>query len=325
MRPVISIFSTVFNNVNIIEKSLNSVIDKFPDFNEKFELVIVDNYSTDGTYEKLLELQKKHKNIKIIREKCSRGKGRAIGFSNTTGKYVISIDCDTIYLKPFKNLVYSYDKVKDMEIYPCFFMKRKTMEFIGNFKDLNYDEDMELTARAISKGVKVYSIPCIMTHNQISKGREKRYAKGFGYYLRQYKNFSDSIAGGGLNLTDYIQRYGRYGKSKVFLLYLILRLRKLRIFRYSKQYNNRQLVYFYSNILNPSKFKIDRKYWAGYIYPYGKTTEMIIKTVNDFISIGLNKSIILQSKGKYLLLMYRKETDKKLIEREARFFEANVK
>ena len=66
MNPLISIYTTVFNNANIVEKSIDSIISQLYGFDRKFELVIVDNYSTDGTYEKLLKLQKKHQNIKII-------------------------------------------------------------------------------------------------------------------------------------------------------------------------------------------------------------------------------------------------------------------
>ena len=44
MEPLISIYGTVFNNADVIRKSINSVISKLPDFRKKFEMVIVDNY-----------------------------------------------------------------------------------------------------------------------------------------------------------------------------------------------------------------------------------------------------------------------------------------
>ena len=200
MKPLISIYGTVFNNANIVRKSLDSVISKLPDFREKFEMVIVDNYSTDGTYEILKEYQKRYSNIKIIQEKCTRGKGRAIAFDNTTGRYVLKIDFDTVYLEPFKSIVYNYKKIKPNEIYPMFMMRRETMNAIGNWKNLNYAEDMELNANAISNGLKVYSIPCAFFENETQKNREKRYSKGYKYIKRQLKNYADMISGGGVKL-----------------------------------------------------------------------------------------------------------------------------
>ena len=159
-------------------------------------MVIVDNYSSDGTYEILKEYQKKYPNITVIQKKCTRGKGRAVAFNNTKGKYVLTVDFDTMYLEPFKNIVYSYKKIKPLEIYPMFMMKRETMDVVGNWKDLNYDEDMELAANAISKGITFYSVPCTISQNEATKNREKRYAKGYKYIKRQLKNYADMISGG---------------------------------------------------------------------------------------------------------------------------------
>ena len=74
MEPLISIYGTVFNNSNVIRKSINSIISKLPDFKKRFEMIIVDNYSSDGTYEILKEYQKEYPNITVIQEKCTRGK-----------------------------------------------------------------------------------------------------------------------------------------------------------------------------------------------------------------------------------------------------------
>ncbi|MCL4391640.1 MAG: glycosyltransferase [Candidatus Parvarchaeota archaeon] len=196
-KPVISIYATVFNNVKMVKRSIDSVINQFPDFRTKFEFVITDNYSNDGTFEILREYSKKYTNIKIIRQKCSRGKGRAIAFNNTLGKYVFYVDLDTVYLPTLRNIVYSYKKLKYKEMFPFGLMSRATMEYIGNWRDLNYSEDIEIAARAISKGVKIYSVPCVLGQNQVASNREKRYATGLKYNVRWLKNISSMIVGGG--------------------------------------------------------------------------------------------------------------------------------
>jgi len=55
--PLVSIYGTVYNNSYVIEDSILSLRNALPDFEESYELVIVDNYSTDGTWEKLLRLK----------------------------------------------------------------------------------------------------------------------------------------------------------------------------------------------------------------------------------------------------------------------------
>lgn len=46
------LYSTVYNNVQYVERSISSV------WRPDAEIVIVDSFSTDGTYEKLLSLKK---------------------------------------------------------------------------------------------------------------------------------------------------------------------------------------------------------------------------------------------------------------------------
>jgi GT2 family glycosyltransferase len=53
----VAFIGTVYNNAPFVETSLRSIskiIERLPEIN--FELVIVDNFSNDGTYEKLLKL-----------------------------------------------------------------------------------------------------------------------------------------------------------------------------------------------------------------------------------------------------------------------------
>ena len=61
-NPQVSIYGTVYNNSAYIKNSIDSIIGQFNDFKENFEIVIVDNYSSDGTYEILKEYQKKYPN-----------------------------------------------------------------------------------------------------------------------------------------------------------------------------------------------------------------------------------------------------------------------
>jgi glycosyltransferase involved in cell wall biosynthesis len=87
----ICIYGTVYNNVHSVEKSVESV------WRPEYDIVIVDNYSTDGTWEKLLGLRKEF-NIKLYRYRCSRGLGRHIAlYKRPEDSITAWFDLDTIY------------------------------------------------------------------------------------------------------------------------------------------------------------------------------------------------------------------------------------
>ena len=65
------IYATVFNNVSTLEESVKSV------WRSDSTIVITDNYSTDGTWERLQGLKKDY-NLILYRLKSTRGKVETI-------------------------------------------------------------------------------------------------------------------------------------------------------------------------------------------------------------------------------------------------------
>ena len=91
----LSIVIPVFNEKNNILK----ILDKIERVNlgeTKKEIIIVDDFSTDGTREVLKNLESKYK---IIYQSKNYGKGYAlrIGFKQATGDYIIVQDADLEY------------------------------------------------------------------------------------------------------------------------------------------------------------------------------------------------------------------------------------
>lgn len=91
---MISVIIPAFNEEKNISKTLQSLIDQ--KYKEKFEVILVDNNSTDKTV-KVASKFLKTLNLKIIIEKRrGRGNARATGVSKSNGEIVAFLDADTI-------------------------------------------------------------------------------------------------------------------------------------------------------------------------------------------------------------------------------------
>tara|TARA_B100000767_G_C19725685_1_gene519371 strand:+ start:194 stop:883 length:690 start_codon:yes stop_codon:yes gene_type:complete len=78
------------------EKNLNLLIDKIFSISKKFEIIIIDDFSNDGTLEMLKNKKKLFKNIKYLIRYKNKSLGRSIyeGILLTSKKNIIVMDCD---------------------------------------------------------------------------------------------------------------------------------------------------------------------------------------------------------------------------------------
>ena len=90
----LSVIIPCFNEVNTIQNLLEAV--KNTDI-DNYEIIVVDDYSIDGTREILKNLNQNH--IKVFYHEFNRGKGAALrtGFKNATGDICIVQDADLEY------------------------------------------------------------------------------------------------------------------------------------------------------------------------------------------------------------------------------------
>jgi len=81
------------------ENTVGVVLDKLRNLDFLNEIVLVDNGSTDSTYDVLLDSQKKDNRIKIYRIEKNKGLGCGIklAIENTTGEIVVRQDADLEY------------------------------------------------------------------------------------------------------------------------------------------------------------------------------------------------------------------------------------
>ena len=99
-RPVIlSVVSPVYNGAKYLEPFLRSVQQQsFP----HFELIMVDDGSTDSSIEIIKTYQKKDSRIHLIGQNHKgAGSARNFGLSRAKGQYIIFLDCDDWFSEDF--------------------------------------------------------------------------------------------------------------------------------------------------------------------------------------------------------------------------------
>lgn len=89
-----------YNNSNVIFRCVDTLTKYSKRYN--YEIIVVDNNSTDGSYEKLLKEYNKKNNVKIIRNsKNGCSSGRNLGVANASKDYIIFLDSDEWVTNPY--------------------------------------------------------------------------------------------------------------------------------------------------------------------------------------------------------------------------------
>ena len=79
--------------------TVRMIVDRVQAVQVDKEIIIVDDYSTDGTRDVLAQVEKDHSNVRVLLQDKNRGKGCALrtGFEKAQGDYVIVQDADLEY------------------------------------------------------------------------------------------------------------------------------------------------------------------------------------------------------------------------------------
>jgi glycosyltransferase involved in cell wall biosynthesis len=202
-NSMLFIYGTVYNSKNRVIQSLESVIR----IKIEKSIYIVDNCSTDGTYD-ILEANRHKYNMQLKREKCTRGWGRHLAvemaetFADPDDMFMF-IDLDTVYNKTFCRLIeFAYRKIDKKTVFLDNQLSYTEANHNVPWKDLAAAEDVEREARFISSGYKL-TYPegkmKLWENEEVSYDREKRYARGLEYYKRKLRLAQDVLIGVGCN------------------------------------------------------------------------------------------------------------------------------
>lgn len=109
----ISVIVPVYNAERTIERCLNSILNQT---HPVFEIIVVNDGSTDDSEEIIKELQEKNNSIKYFyKENSGVADTRNFGINKTSGDYILFVDSDD-YIEP--NLIETVDKflTKDIDL-----------------------------------------------------------------------------------------------------------------------------------------------------------------------------------------------------------------
>ncbi|OGU59407.1 MAG: glycosyl transferase [Ignavibacteria bacterium RBG_13_36_8] len=178
--PVVSIVIPAFNRGSYLNRSINSVLSQTF---KKWELVIVDDGSSDDTFQVVDEYIGKYENIRYMKH-SNRRTPLAVnsGIQASCGKYITFLGSDDEYKSEHLALRLEYmetnpdadmlhggveiighpfvkdknDLSKEIHLSECviggtFFGKRDVFFELGGFKDLIYSDDSDFYERAEKK------------------------------------------------------------------------------------------------------------------------------------------------------------------------------
>jgi len=209
----ICVYGTVYNNVHTVEESIKSI------WRPGYEIVVVDNYSTDGTWEKLMELRKEY-NLRIYRYRCSRGLGRHIAlYKCSENSLTAYFDLDTKYNHAFHKVIEAAQIYGSASAYGLVVVEREYAIKRGGWRDLNVGEDLDFAIRMCTR----VHVPVIVGENANPElapfWREKRYANSFTKYLKRLiKEHLDSSIAYGLNISNML----KLGSKRLLVMSLIM-------------------------------------------------------------------------------------------------------
>jgi len=95
----LSVFFPAYNDEKTIGKLVDDAFNVLPEISKKYEVIVVNDGSNDGTAKVLTELEKKYKNFRIVTHPKNKGYGGALrsGFRASKGDYVFYTDGDGQY------------------------------------------------------------------------------------------------------------------------------------------------------------------------------------------------------------------------------------
>lgn len=121
--PVFSVIIPCYNSIELLERGIHSLLNQsFRDF----EVIFIDDCSTDGTYDYLINCKLESSlDIQILKNEKNSGPGesRNLGIRMAKGEYIAFMDSDDWYEEDYLQAVYEKIQETKAEIVLCDFYR----------------------------------------------------------------------------------------------------------------------------------------------------------------------------------------------------------
>ncbi|MFQ2414361.1 glycosyltransferase family 2 protein [Aeromonas caviae] len=283
----VSVLMPVFNVEEYISEALDSILSQT---SIDFELVVIDDASTDSTVSVIERYMSIDSRIKLIKNEKNLGISGSLnkGLAICTGEYIARADGDDL-MSP-KRLVKQYEFleknldhalvgcwVKNIDVngeiigeckYPCdhtaitsmikwtspvlhIWMARKSVyDSLGGYRNTNPAEDYDFLLRCIAKGLKVANIPFYGSLIRLRQGNTLSVAS-----LKQRKAFNylySLYKSGGINNSNHIDLNEIDSLQSTHLMSRIHLLSSTFLKSgFEKRDSYKKYVYFFLSLISP--------------------------------------------------------------------------
>ena len=145
---IISIVIPTYNSSKFIDKSLSEIFNQLNKINVKSEIILVNDFSLDNTYIKLIEIKKKliKKKINLIvinnNHNIGQFKSTIEGIKKAKGKYIITIDDDITFENDIiVRLFKKFYKSNNLEVLFAHYNKGNFLDKVARFIISNTDNN----------------------------------------------------------------------------------------------------------------------------------------------------------------------------------------
>jgi len=202
----LSVVIPIYNEKESIGKLYDNLNEALSKMNLKYEVLLIDDGSIDGTFDELLELHRKNKFFKIIRFRKNFGQTSAIsaGFNYAEGAVVVTLDAD-LQNDP-QDIPVLLDKLNEgYDIVSGWRKNRKDKAVTRRFPSI-------IANKIISRltGVRLHDYGCTL------KAYRKEIVKNISLYGEMHRYIPAIASWMGVKVTEIpVRHYSRkYGKSK---------------------------------------------------------------------------------------------------------------
>lgn len=201
----ISVIVPVYNEWESVTELSASISENLKKTGKPFEIIFVDDGSTDDTCEKLLQLKRSIPEIKLIRFQKNYGKSAALsaGFEKAKGHFVVTIDGD-LQDEP-KEIVNLLQKLEEGYDLVSGWKKQRRDRFIKRFSSKIFN-----FVTSVTTGVYLHD------HNCGLKAYRRVVVKNLSIYGELHRYIPALIHSLGFKVTEIevTHHHRKYGKTK---------------------------------------------------------------------------------------------------------------